>query len=578
MGLKGSTLLGRLSNKGWLQGVGAKFFMHPVIGHVAKTDRPLHLLYLQTVAVRFNRTIQPKSGEHWIAKAVFIPHLLAIIAHLKQDNIEKSELLFSLASIYQAQADYTSAESLFLLVLHIKETDYGKSNVKLLGTLNSLASLKKSVNDLDEALEYNLRSLDISQKSLGPKHLGTSVAIGNLACVYKLKGEYVKALDLYRQALAINEAELEPTHAHVTMTLNRVAHLLKSMGRYAEALPLYQRTLAIRERTLGPDHVRVAAALNHLGMLYQALEELSQALDLYRRSLRINEKIFGPDSLEVAAVLNNIATLYMSFDKTDKALPYFNHTLKIREKIFGQKHSKIVSVLNSIANLHETDGQLKDAVDFYMRSLKINERFHGSAHPKVIAILHNLARIFVRRTNDYWTEAEFWQYCNEREAFHGDGNDDSQAEEMTFFAEHPCIGQAYYLEGKRHKGSFKKALGLHQKGLTLREKILPQHDPDIMDSLEAIGDTYYTRGDKENSIHFYEQVVEILAVRFGPGHVKIGKFLSRIALLYQNKHEVAKSLFDRAIEILRENLGDKDPLTMDTVRKLITLRKLMALR
>jgi tetratricopeptide (TPR) repeat protein len=100
-----------------------------------------------------------------------------------------------------------------------------------------------------------------------------------------------------------------------------------------------------------------------------------------------------------------------------------------------------------------------------------------------------------------------------------------------------------------------------------------------MASLEAVGDTYYSQGDTENSICYFEQVVEILTANFGAGDVEVGKFLAKIALLYQyqHKHEVAKSLFDRALIILRKELGDKHQLTEETVRRLITLRKIMAI-
>ena len=571
LALKSDAIMNSLTYKGWLQNAKTRFFMHPVIGHVAKEEIQLNINYLKEVAKRFNQSIQPKPEEHWITKAIFVPHLLAISKYLKKGSAEKISLSFSLACIYQAQSDYFKAEELFLEVLKINERVHGKNSYKLLDTLNHLARLYRSLNLLDKAEKYSKRSWEICKNKFGEEHVTTAVAMGDLGSVYRLRNEYSKAFELYKKVAEINEANLEPSHPQMTISLSRVGDLLKSMGKHQQALPFYEKTLKIRERTLEPGHVSIAAALHDLGILYQLLGRFTDAKALYDRALEINQQVFGEKSHEVSEVLSSIGTLLLSQKNTEGAQSYFRKSLEIKENIFGQKHTKIVPMLESIANLHLRERQPHEAVDYYMRALKINERFYGPEHFNVKSILIELGRMYVRRSDKYWTSEGFWLHCNEKEKRYGDGG------EMTFVREHPCVGSAYYLEGKKYENSHKKALELHKKGLELRNRVLPQTDPAIRQSLEAIVKIYGKEATLFKALPYYQKIVDCMKAELGAHAIEVGQYLAKVAPVFQQQkqYDIALDWFNQAIEIMEGEPNSEDSLKKKTINQRIQLRDIM---
>ncbi len=568
LALKSDAIMKSLASKGWLQSANNRFFVHPAIGHVAKEDIQLNIQYLKQVARRFNQSIQPKPDECWIAKAIFVPHLLAIKKYLKEGSVEKRALSFSLACIYQAQLDYFQAEALFLEVLEISERVYGKNSLRLLDTLNHLSRLYRSLNQLDQAKKYSERSLEISKSVLGEDHVTTAVAMGDLGSVYRLKGEYFKAFEYYKKVAEINEANLEFSHPLVTISLSRVADLLKSMGKYDEALSFYDKTLKIRERTLAPGHVSIASALHDLGILYQLLGRFDDAKALYDRALKIDQEIFGQESYQASEGLFVMGTLSVSLKRLHEGLSYFKDSLKVKETLFGQNHTKSVPALQSIANVHLRDHQPHDAVDCYIRALKINERFYSPKHFSVTSVLIELGRIYVRRDDKHWTEKEFWQHCNEKERLYGNND------EITFVADHPCIGTAYYLEGQEYENSLKKALEFHIKGFELRNRILPQTDVAIRESLEAIVEIYQKEMKLSEALPYYKKMVDCLTADFGAQAIEVGEYLAKIAPILQQHGQLDTALdwLNQAIEIMEGELGSKDPLTKQTIRQRIRLR------
>ncbi|MFT4928602.1 MAG: tetratricopeptide (TPR) repeat protein, partial [Phenylobacterium sp.] len=237
--------------------------------------------------------------------------------------------------------------------------------------------------------------------------------------------------------------------------------------------------------------------------------------------------------------------------------------------IFGPKHTKLVPMLESIANLHLRERQPHEAVDCYMRALKINERFYGPEHFNVKSILTELGRMYVRRSDKHWTTEGFWQHCNKKEKLYGN--------EITFVPEHPCVGSAYYLEGKKFENSHKKALELHKKGLELRDRVLPQTDPAIKQSLEAIVKIYGKEAKLLEALPYYKKIVDCMTAEFGSKAIEVGKCLAKIAPIFQQqrKYDTALDWFNQAIEIMEGELDPKDPLTKKTINQRIQLRDMM---
>jgi tetratricopeptide (TPR) repeat protein len=115
-------------------------------------------------------------------------------------------------------------------------------------SLTNLALLYDRQARYADAESLYKRSLAINEKALGADHPDVAASLTNLANLYGAQGRYADAEPLYKRSLAINEKALGPGHPNVAISLATMDLLYDRQGRYADAESLYKRALAIREK------------------------------------------------------------------------------------------------------------------------------------------------------------------------------------------------------------------------------------------------------------------------------------------------------------------------------------------
>jgi tetratricopeptide (TPR) repeat protein len=101
-------------------------------------------------------------------------------------------VLNRLASLYQAQKEYDSAEDLYKQALEISE-NVRKAPSEVATLLNNLASLYHEQHKYAEAEPLYQKSLEIVEKTFGPKHPKTTRRLRRLAELYQVTGRTEKA-------------------------------------------------------------------------------------------------------------------------------------------------------------------------------------------------------------------------------------------------------------------------------------------------------------------------------------------------------------------------------------------------
>jgi tetratricopeptide (TPR) repeat protein len=115
-------------------------------------------------------------------------------------------------------------------------------------------------------------SLHISEQTVGPEHPDTASTLHELARLAQAQGNYAQAQPLYERALRIYEQSLGSEHPNTATTLNEMARLAQAQGNYAQAQPLYERALRIYEQSLGPGHPATKITQESYDSLLEILE------------------------------------------------------------------------------------------------------------------------------------------------------------------------------------------------------------------------------------------------------------------------------------------------------------------
>lgn len=124
------------------------------------------------------------------ALAVLLPKLEAISG---LDELPHTPgVLNRLASLYQAQKEYATAEDLYKQALEISE-NVRKHPGEVATLLNNLASLYHEQRKYAEAEPLYQKSLEIVEKTFGPKHPKATRRLRRLADLYQATGKPDKA-------------------------------------------------------------------------------------------------------------------------------------------------------------------------------------------------------------------------------------------------------------------------------------------------------------------------------------------------------------------------------------------------
>ena len=328
----------------------------------------------------------------WPVAIPLAPHANALAQFAATRDIPSPtiRLLNQVALLFQKQANFRAAESLFRQCLKIDMKHLCENDPVVATHLNNLSQLLQATNRSAEAEPLIRRALAIDEASFGPDHPLVAIRLSNLALLLQATNRLSEAEEPLRRVVEMLEKASGKNHPDVATALNNLALFLQSTSRITEAEPLMRRALAIDETKFGPDHPDVATDLNNLAQLFQATNRINEAEPLMRRALAIDEASFGPDHPDVATDLNNLAQLLKVTNRIADAEPLMRRALAIDEASFGLDHPKVATRLNNLARLLQDTNRLPDAEPLFRRVVKIFEDSHGPDHPNSIGVRQNL--------------------------------------------------------------------------------------------------------------------------------------------------------------------------------------------
>tara|TARA_B100001123_G_scaffold393223_1_gene473057 strand:+ start:137 stop:1162 length:1026 start_codon:yes stop_codon:yes gene_type:complete len=118
------------------------------------------------------------------------------------------------------------------------------------------------------------------------------------------------------------------------------------------------------------------------------------------------------------------------------------------------------------------------------------------------------------------------------------------------------LGQAYY-----SKGEYDKALEYYEKDLAIGLNSLGAEHPDVANTYNNIGSTYDKKGEYDKAIGYFEKCLAIQLKTLGAEHPNVATTYNNIGLAYSNKGEYDKAIgyYEKSLAIDLKMLGAEHP-------------------
>ncbi|CAB1118954.1 unnamed protein product [Ectocarpus sp. CCAP 1310/34] len=205
-------------------------------------------------------------------------------------------------------------------------------------------------------------------------------------------------------------------------------------------------------------------------------------------------------------------------------------------------------------------GKFHEAESLYKRSLSIDEKVYGPDHPEVAADLNNMAVLMESQARRWGSSDKFLGStsgkCVEAVPLH---RQSLGIREKTLGPEHPDVAESLNnLAGVlRSQASvnpvfeilrnFQDAEPLYERSLAIDEKVYGPDHPEVATDLNNWAALYEVQAIREKTI--------------GAEHLDLVDVIIRRARVCDNqaKHEEARRLYGRSLEISEKNLGASHP-------------------
>lgn len=273
--------------------------------------------------------------------------------HLTRMTPDDSQVLFDLATVYEATGAYDKAGEALRRVL--------EGDPRHPDALFAMGRIEIRRRNPQAALDPLNRALSVAIQAGNQEAKGA--VLNAVGIAYKRLNKPEEALRYYGEALEIRRTIGDLRGA--AASLSELGQVQVQLERRSDARVSFAEALKIR-RQIG-DKRGIGNTLIELGSLETDSGRHDQALALYRESLQIQTEVGNEDYQALS--LNNIGNIYLLQGRYDEALTYFERALQIREK--GSATVDTADTLHNVAETLAKIGQYDKALSQYLRALEL---------------------------------------------------------------------------------------------------------------------------------------------------------------------------------------------------------------
>jgi eukaryotic-like serine/threonine-protein kinase len=379
----------------------------------------------------------------------------------------------------------------------------------------ALAKLYEVANNFDAAKKRLALVL-----AADPKNVNALLASGRVDI---MAGDDQAALDPLNTALSLAIQFDNQEQKGDVLAAMGVAY--QYLNKPDDAMRNYQQALEIR-KSVG-DQKGIASTLGQMAQLQDAQGNFNGALASYKEAIDVERQI--GDKTGLARTLMNLGSLYHDHGKYNETLSYTSEALQLYRDTGDELNQ--AQCLNNIGSAHFNKGEYQDALTYFQQAYQIRDRLRLKQDATVS--LHNLAETYVK-LGQY--DIALSQYLKAKEALRSAGDKTGEALESSsigaLFATQgkygPAVGALqeavdgfrqtkdrtwFMAEAQSRYGDVLSAVGREDEGQKYIDDALKlatelKNDTVTSEALNALGDSYFYRGDYGSARQQYERALQ----------------------------------------------------------------------
>ncbi|HEY5394722.1 MAG TPA: tetratricopeptide repeat protein [Trebonia sp.] len=233
-----------------------------------------------------------------------------------------------------------------------------------------------------------------ADRLLGAGHPQTILAEQRLAEACLAAGRADDAVSWFRRILDTQTVQLGAGHPDLIRTRLRFCHALVAARQADRAVSVLEQMLSDAERDRGPEHADALGPRDELAAAYQAAGRHSDAISLYRRTLADRERIQGSQHPETMTTRHSLADSYLARGLSKEAVAAYRRVLTDRERALGPDHLDTTRARYSLGAAYLRTGKAVAAERAYEQAQAGFELVLGPRHPDTLRNRAELALVY----------------------------------------------------------------------------------------------------------------------------------------------------------------------------------------
>jgi tetratricopeptide (TPR) repeat protein len=229
---------------------------------------------------------------------------------------------------------------------------------------------------------------------LGAGHPQTILAEQRLAEACLAAGRADDAVSWFRRIIDTETVQLGADHPDLIRTRLRFCHALVAARQADRAVSVLEHVLSDAERVIGPEHTDTLGARDELAAAYQAAGRHADAIAMYRRTLADRERIQGPRHPETMTTRHSLGDSYLARGLSKEAVAAYRRVVADRERALGPDHLDTTRARYSLGAANLRTGKAVAAERAYEQAQAGFERVLGPRHPDTLRNRAELALVY----------------------------------------------------------------------------------------------------------------------------------------------------------------------------------------
>ena len=172
------------------------------------------------------------------------------------------------------------------------------------------------------------------------------------------------------------------------------AYIEERRANHTSAVMLYEALLPELRRRRGENHHEVLVAMRSYGDALQGAGRMEDALTAYRDVHQRQSALHGDDDLRTANALRSVAAVEHQTGRSADALPKMAQVESVMAAQLDPKHIRVLEVRADLASIHQGLKQYEDAERLMTTSLADALEALAPSHSHTLIVLSNLAQLY----------------------------------------------------------------------------------------------------------------------------------------------------------------------------------------